>query len=147
MRGGGINYEVECQLCPVGERSLYIGESSRNLYTRSKEHESYYRAGMITSFMVKHQMKTHRGEEPDYKAKVTASTRDCLTRQIREAVLIRRSQVEVLNSKSEWHQPALYRVQHEVERGQLCCDMWPQYKGYWGKLSEKNFGFCGCDYD
>ena len=62
-------------------------------------------------------MKKHRGEEPDYKAKVTANTRDCLTRQIREAVLIRRSQVEVLNSKSEWHQPALYRVQHEVERG------------------------------
>ena len=53
-------YEVECQLCPVGARSLYIGESSRNLYTRSKEHEANYRAGRITSFMVKHQIK-HTG--------------------------------------------------------------------------------------
>ena len=43
--------------------------------------------------------------------------RDCLTRQVREAVLIRRSQVQVLNSKSEWHQPALFRVQQEIERG------------------------------
>ena len=37
-RGCGINYEVECQLCPEGERSLYIGETSRNLFTRSREH-------------------------------------------------------------------------------------------------------------
>ena len=59
--GGGINYEVECQLCPDGARSLYIGDSSRNLYTRSKEHESKYRADRITSFKVKHQTKTHRG--------------------------------------------------------------------------------------
>ena len=44
-------------------------------------------------------------------------TRDCLTRQVRENVLIRRSQVPVLNSKTEWHQPALYRIQLEVERG------------------------------
>ena len=71
----------------------------------------------MTSFMVKHQAAVHTGEEPVYKAKVTARTRDCLTRQVREAVLIRRSQVPVLNGKSEWHQPALYRVQHEVERG------------------------------
>ena len=67
--------------------------------------------------MVKHQEHAHEGEEADFKAKVTASTRDCLTRQVREAVLIRRSQVEVLNGKTEWHQPALFRVQSEIERG------------------------------
>ena len=52
-----------------------------------------------------------------YRAEVTTRTRDCLTRQVREAVMIRRSQVPVLNSKTEWHQPALYRIQHELERG------------------------------
>ena len=67
--------------------------------------------------MVKHKNAAHRGQEPVYRAKVTASTRDCLTRQVREAVMIRRSQVPVLNAKTEWHQPALYRIQHEVERG------------------------------
>ena len=44
----------------------------------------------------------HRGQEPVvFRAEVTGRTRDCLTRQVTEAVLIRRSQVTVLNSKSE----------------------------------------------
>ena len=59
----------------------------------------------------------HRGQEPKYKARVTASTRDCLSRQVREAVLIRRSDKKILNGKSEWHQPALFRVQQEIEQG------------------------------
>ena len=67
--------------------------------------------------MVKHQTNVHQGEVAEYKAKVTASTRDCLSRQVREAVLIRRCQVPVLNGKTEWHQPALYRIQNEIERG------------------------------
>ena len=108
-----MNYTVECQLCPA----VYIGESSRNIFTRCAEHEARYRNGTATSFILKHQEEDHRGVDPVYKAKVTSITRDCLTRQVREAVLIRRSQVKVLNSKSEWHQPALYRVQHEIERG------------------------------
>ena len=116
-RGCGVNYELECQLCPVGERSKYVGETSRNLYTRSKEHLARYQAGASTSFMHKHQATAHQGEDEDYRAKVTASTRDCLTRQVKEAVLIRRSKVRILNGKTEWHQPALYRVQNEIERG------------------------------
>ena len=72
--------------------------------------------GKMTSVMFKHQNNVHQGEQAMYRAKVTATTRDCLTRQVREAVLLRRSQVPVLNSKTEWHQPALYRIQHEVER-------------------------------
>ena len=70
----------------------------------------------MTSFMFKHQDNAHPGDQSMFKAKVTANTRDCLTRQVREAVLLRWSQVPVLNSKTEWHQPALYRIQHEVER-------------------------------
>ena len=116
-RGCGVNYILECQLCPDGHRSVYVGESSRNLYTRSNEHLSRYRAGKMTSFMVKHQTTVHQGEEAQFKAKVTANTRDCLTRQVKEAVQIRRSQVPVLNAKTEWHQPALFRIQSEIERG------------------------------
>ena len=115
--GSGVNYEIECQLCPDGQKASYIGESSRNLYTRSLEHISNYQSGSADSFILKHQNNKHGGEEPMFRAKVTARTRDCLTRQVREAVLIRRSQVPILNSKSEWHQPGLFRVQQEVERG------------------------------
>jgi hypothetical protein len=67
--------------------------------------------------MLKHQNTAHQGEDNDDRAKVTASTRDCLTMQVKEAVLIRRSKVRILNGKTEWHQPALYRAQNEIERG------------------------------
>ena len=36
--GGGncrVNYELECQLCPQDNKTVYIGETGRNLYTRS----------------------------------------------------------------------------------------------------------------
>ena len=72
--GGGINYEIECQLCPDGARSLYIGESSRNLYTRSKEHEANYRAGKITSFMVKHQITRGKNLTTRPKSLLTPGT-------------------------------------------------------------------------
>ena len=115
--GGGMNYEIECQICTGDKKSVYIGESSRNLYTRCKEHLQRYRQGEEKSFIAKHQEKEHGGQEPKYKARVTARTRDCLSRQVREAVLIRRSDSTILNGKSEWHQPPLFRVQQEVEQG------------------------------
>ena len=111
-RGGGINYQFECQLCPEGSRSLYIGESSRNLFTRGAEHLASYKNKNKNSFMLKHQSTVHQGREGQYTAKVTARTEDCLSRQVREAVLIRRCQVPVLNSKTDWHQPPLFRVQN-----------------------------------
>ena len=117
MQGSGMNYELECQLCTDHAESSYVGETSRNLFTRSREHLARYRAGTGTSFMLKHQASANQEEDVVYKAKVTASTRECLTRQVKEAVLIRRSQVRVINGKTEWHQPPLYRIQNEIERG------------------------------
>ena len=75
-RSGGVNYELECQLCPAGENSVYIGESSRNSYTRCKEHLARYRSRTGTSFILKHQAIAHQDDEPVYKANVTASTRE-----------------------------------------------------------------------
>ena len=116
-RSCGVNYQLECQLCPPSRKSLYVGETARNLYTRGAEHQDRYAAGDAKSFMLKHQVKEHNSVPGDYIAKVTGSASDCLTRQVREAVLIRRSQVPILNSKTEWHQPALYRIQNEIVRG------------------------------
>ena len=97
----GIQYKFECQLCPEGQKAVYIGESSRNLYTRSLEHLTNYRTGTNTSFIMKHQNTQHRGQEPVFRSEVTGRTRDCLPRQVTKAVLIRRSQVPFPNSKSE----------------------------------------------
>ena len=113
----GVNYQVECQLCPQDRKGLYHGESARNLYTRGKEHEAKYTSKNIKSFMLKHQAKEHSNNAGSYVAKVTGMAGDCLTRQVREAVHLRRCQVPTLNSKTEWHQPALYTVQREIYRG------------------------------
>ena len=116
-RSSSTNYQIECQLCPAEAKAVYIGETARNLYTRGKEHVSRFRNGSKKSFMKKHQTRRHHGLAGDYTAKVTGSSRDCLTRQVREAVMIRRCQVPVLNSKTEWHQPALWQIQNEIYRG------------------------------
>ena len=112
-----IEYQFECQLCPPDDRALYIGETSRNLFTRALEHTSNYRKKRNSSFMYKHQTSKHDGLEADFKAKVTGSFNDCLSRQVSEGVSIRRCSVEVLNLKTEWHQPPLWRVQSELYRG------------------------------
>ena len=110
----GVNYQVECQLYPAGRRSLYHGESARNLFTRGREHVNKYSNNNAKSFMLKHQEKEQQGMGGDYTAKVTGTAKDCLTRQVKKAVLLRRCQVPTLNSKTKWYQPLLFRIQHEI---------------------------------
>ena len=115
-RSCGANYTIECGMCPAGQ-SLYHGETSRNMYSRAKEHVNRYNSRNKNSVMHKHQEKYHQGAEGIFTAKVTANSNDCLTRQVREAVMIRRCKVNVMNGKTEWHQPALFRIQNEIMRG------------------------------
>ena len=116
-----VNYEVECQLCE-GEKAVYYGETSRNMYTRLIEHQRANREERRAEenddegFMIKHMRECHEGQEKDFRAKVTHSNRDSLTRQIREGVMIRRSNRKVLNTKSEWFQPPLFRIMSEMAR-------------------------------
>ena len=67
--------------------------------------------------MNKHMKERHEGLEGDFSARVTHTNRDCMTRQVREGVYIRRSKKKVMNSRSEWFQPPLYRVRNELECG------------------------------
>ena len=73
-------------------------------------------AGNKESFMKKHQLYKHQGIDPDFSAAVTRRFRESLFRQVSEGVCIRRSPDTVLNSKSEWHQPALWRIRSEITR-------------------------------
>ena len=59
-----------------------------------------YESGKEDSILTKHQM-----------AKVTGIYKDCLTRQITEGVDIRRCTAILMNTKAEWHQPPIWRVQ------------------------------------
>ena len=113
-----VTYEMECRLCPEGDKCVYVGETSRNLFTRANEHMEKYRSTKRNpdSFIKKHQLDCHHDLPADFKAMVTGSYKDCLSRQVSEAVQIRRSNGNVLNSKSEWHQPPLWQVQSEILR-------------------------------
>ena len=64
--------------------------------------------------MRKHMEEKHLGKEEDFKARVTHTNKDCLTRQVREGVLIRRSKERLMNSRTEWFQPPLYRIRSEL---------------------------------
>ena len=105
-----VNYQIECKECS----KVYIGETSKNLYTRALQHVQ--NKNEEESFMKRHFREEHSGRDANFTAKVTHSNKDCLTRQIREGVLIRRATKPLLNSRTEWFQPPLFRVQSEVVR-------------------------------
>ena len=53
-RKSNVQYQLECNLCPDEDKSKYIGETSRNLYSRGLEHQAKYEAGDTDCFMKKH---------------------------------------------------------------------------------------------
>ena len=115
-RKSNVLYKFACQQCPAEKQAVYLGETARNLYTRGREHHQNYLRKQQESFMLKHQNDQHGQREPNFEAKVIGCFKDCLTRQISEGVHIRRCEEEVLNSKAEWHQPALWKVRSELSR-------------------------------
>ena len=115
-RKGNIEYRMNCNQCPEADPSHYIGETSRNIFTRGKEHVDKSKTKTEDSFIVKHQQQKHNGQPANFTGEVTGAFRDCLSRQVSEGVSIRRSKGNIMNSKSEWHQPALWRVRSEIER-------------------------------
>ena len=124
-RRSNVGYQMECGLCDdmavqTDDQdccTTYIGETSRNVYTRGKEHIYKYETAHSDSFMQKHQQEVHDCQPAVFNTKVTGGFRDCLTRQVAEGVAIRRCKTRVLNSKSEWHQPSLWKVRSEIGRG------------------------------
>ena len=132
---------------------------ARKLYTMEKlpgicipgEHEHNFKSRTTKSFMLKHIKDKQPNAVASYSAKNNATAKDCLTRQVREAVHLRRSEVLTLNGKTEWHQPALFRIQQEIFRGWKCenylwmapicvsVTMWTYINCFW-------FSFIFCSY-
>ena len=52
-----------------------------------------------------------------FKQSVLRSYKDCLSRQAAEGVFISKMEGEILNSKSEFHQPSIVTVRREINRG------------------------------
>ena len=113
-RKNNIAYSAECKTCEKKNKSrVYYGETSRNLYLRCKEHYSNVNSRQDKSWMVKHIMKEHDGnfDEVNFRWKILGSFKKPLTRQITEAVKIKRSKDEVnLNSKTEFNAQRIKKV-------------------------------------
>ena len=92
--------------------SLYVGETSRSVQERAAEHWGAARKEQEKSHIHKHQRLEHPGEKPSFIFKVVSSHKTALSRQIKEAVIIRRrgGAGSILNSKGEYNQCHIPRL-------------------------------------
>ena len=124
-RKRSILYENICKICnpditsrrakitpPKEYPSVYVGESARSAKERTEEHWRDFREKREDSHILKHHILHHLGEgEPSFHMRVAGVYRSALTRQVAEAVRIRRwGGGVVLNSKSEFNRCQLARL-------------------------------------
>ena len=79
--------------------NVYIGETSRNCYTRAKEHLGKANDKSKESFIHNHQTEKHNGDEANFGVKVIKSFNDPLSRQVYEGIYIRKNASVSLNTK------------------------------------------------
>ena len=111
----GALYSGTCNICPEGGFTAeYVGESGYSAYVRSKEHQAAILTRDKTNAFAKHLAEYHPAKEGDVKVfsfKVIGTFRKPMERLISEAVKIHGSEADiVMNSRAEWHQPAIDRV-------------------------------------
>ena len=96
--------------------ALYVGETSRSINERSREHRAGFRGAKEDNHIVKHQHIAHGGAKtPRFIMRVVSQHRTALGRQVSEAVRIRRRGGEgaVLNSKAEFNRCYIPRLRLE----------------------------------
>ena len=120
-RSQSILYESSCVECNPADttirkedsrRGIYLGESSRSLYERAKEHFKDAEDFDQGSHMVKHWMNDHPEKDncPEFSFRIKAKFKDCLSRQVAEAMSILYSKDKLLNSKNEYMANCLTRI-------------------------------------
>ena len=104
-RRNNITYRIECQIC----KDKYIGETSRNLYTRYREHIVAYENRSKDSVLYRHAIDKHdSNQQLPFKAAVTGIHKDALSRQLTEAVEISEANANhLINSKAEFGHRAI----------------------------------------
>ena len=91
---------------------VYIGETSRSAHERGGEHEADYKKKKPDSHMLKHQQADHSDQtDAKFQFRISATFQSALTRQITEAVMIRRQgEGCILNSKGVYNRCSLPRL-------------------------------------
>ena len=115
-RRNNIGYRIPCKLCPAA----YLGETGENMHTRAKSHltKFYSKQKHIreSSAFVKHIENKHGGVKDGSKFEeyfdifIVKAYKKPITRIIEEGVFIVNYEGEILNSKTEWHQPKIIRT-------------------------------------
>ena len=122
-----VVYEISCQSdkCQLEPSSsspdkprpahIYVGETARAGWERSREHVMRYKKKLEDSCMYKHVSDCHRGEEPPtFSMRVVKQHQTAFRRQIGEAVRIRsrvaESGVHILNSQGMYNRAELPRL-------------------------------------
>ena len=107
-RREGVTYEVKCKGC----EGKYIGETSRNAFSRGLEHKAGLTKQDKKSPLHLHNLERHGGRAPGFEMKVTGVFGgDALKRQVRESVMIQQTpEEELLNRRDEWRQVKLPQV-------------------------------------
>ena len=128
-------YENICLKCNPGARNrskeeielvrddiptIYVGETSRSIQERSKEHWGGVRSRNQNNHMVKHMAMEHNGEEPLFAMKLVRQFKTALARQVSEAVRIRRRGGEgaILNSRGEFNRSHIPRLRVEEKESE-----------------------------
>ena len=129
-------YENVCLKCNPGAGSkkelrevkddtptLYVGETSRSVFERSREHWGAWRSRKEDSHIRKHQEADHGGDDsPQFMMRVVKHYKTALSRQVGEAVRIRRrgGAGSILNSKAEFNRCRIPRLAiEEIDEEQL----------------------------
>ena len=104
--------------------SIYVGETSRSIYERAGEHWAGYKKRKTDSHIWKHHLLHHGSQgEPEMVFKVLGQFKSALTRQVTEAVQIRKRGTLALNSKAEFDRCRIHRLtvdQQDDGRTQWC---------------------------
>ena len=113
-QGAGGKEEVKNN---VDTPSIYVGETSRTIKERGEEHWGAAKCRSEKSHMFKHRELHHGGQEAAFILQPISFHKSALSRQIAEAVRIRRRGGEgaILNSKAEFSRCRIPRLQLEKE--------------------------------
>jgi hypothetical protein len=106
----------------------YYGETGRSNYERGISHLRDLRNEVEDTPLWKHCQLVHDGMKVEFQMETVGTFPSCEERQTNEGSRVKLSIVKhVLNSKSEWHQPPLFRVVVDTGNSQqVQGDMWPQ---------------------
>ena len=113
-RQTGIVYEIKCKECD----DKYIGETSRNGYTRGLEHARDYEKKDKNSVLHKHAVLKHSDatHTPQFSMTIVSKHTTALDRQISEAVKIAKVPADkLINSKQEFGHNKFWQFQLSTE--------------------------------